>query len=268
MMSKNKCVATGCRFEDIFSLPLFLSLTEYLGWGGARRLFCNIIKTSRKMYKMRFRVAELFRTIVKQNRCVGVSTCRWVHSLCYLSQNMRMLRVNNLIIPDILRDVPGGLASMVPTLSILFLDRNGITDAILEGIAFPKQLKVLSLRDNRLRNLPSGCFPSSLTWLDLSKNYLKKLADFPPRLIMLDLSNNKLEPASFEGVRLEKTLKIMDVSDNNLGINHVSLLSKRVTVRTVNPDSSYSSSKYIVFVKKKKRTLHKPYSKKQREINK
>ena len=72
-----------------------------------------------------------------------------------------------------------------------FLDLSSNQLKSIDGDIFPKGLKVLKLRDNRIEAIPE--LPEGLEEFDISDNKLKLLSNYPKSLKVLDISSNYME---------------------------------------------------------------------------
>lgn len=109
-----------------------------------------------------------------------------------------------------------GLEKMAK-LETLKLNSNRIP--LVEGVAHLRQLKTLWLQRNPLRNpLPSNCFPTSLTSLNLSYTGITTLSCLSSliELTQLSLTNNQLEDRHLSPLSKLSKLEELDLNGNLL----------------------------------------------------
>ncbi|NBX50291.1 hypothetical protein EBT25_10190, partial [bacterium] len=75
--------------------------------------------------------------------------------------------------------------------NLQFLDLSSNQLKSIDGNIFPKNLKILRLRDNRIETIPE--LPEGLEEFDISDNKLKVLPNYPKSLKLLDVSSNYME---------------------------------------------------------------------------
>lgn len=109
-------------------------------------------------------------------------------------------------------------------LQVLDLTENQLTEVDSD---FPKNLKVLKLGFNRIKEIPK--LPEELVHLDVHKNKLESLPDFPATLKYIDCSENSIKslPDSLKECTELKHLNYENNEDMDVSLSTLEFIDKR-----------------------------------------
>jgi len=139
-----------------------------------------------------------------------------------MPRNLRVLNCSNnklMRLPQLPQTIKvfycsGNPLKSVPTwfpdsLTMLDISTCGITELPAK---LPKSITNLKCHNNNLSRLPSK-LPSELSALDCSFNQITELPPLPPKLLVIDASNNCLSIFDFNGIRQTMSIRINENHD-------------------------------------------------------